>query len=239
VSAPDPAYRLWAVVLTMLFVASAAIFTLWPTFDIAVSQLFYTPGAGFRAAQDPVQISARYAVWSASEAVFVLSAVIWVILALRGHVRTAPARALAFVVLLYAAGPLLLVNGMLKRYWGRARPADITEFGGAHHFSPALSLSDQCSANCSFVSGEAAAAVALSIAVIALVETLSQGRLRTLLRLFSALSVVVAIGASAMRVLAGRHFLSDTIFAAVFVAAIALVLHRWLLSGSALARRRR
>jgi lipid A 4'-phosphatase len=238
VSSADRAYRLAVIALAALFAASAVIFTAWPDLDIAMSRLFFAPGVGFPAVSDPLQVTARYAIWSASEVVFVLTAVAWLVLALRGHARTVSARALAFVVLLYAAGPLLLVNGILKQFSGRARPADITEFGGAHHFSPALSLSDQCNGNCSFVSGEAAAAVALSIAVVVLVETLAHGRARTLLRVLSAASVLVAIAASALRILAGRHFLSDTVFAAIFVCAIALALHRWLLSGRAAARRK-
>ncbi len=230
-SPADRPYRRAAFALGALFACSAVIFTVWPGIDIAASRLFFTPGAGFAAASDPLQVTARYAIWSASEVVFVLSALVWLILARRGAARTAAARAMAFVALLYAIGPLLLVNGILKQFSGRARPADIAEFGGAHHFSRALSLSDQCPGNCSFVSGEAAAAVALSIAVIVLVETLAGDRARPLLRLCSAASVLVAVGASAMRILAGRHFLSDTVFAAIFVCAVALVLHRWLLSG--------
>jgi lipid A 4'-phosphatase len=237
-SADRRVYRRSAIALAALFVVSAVLFTLWPNLDIAASRPFFTPGAGFPAVSDPLQVTARYTIWAASEVVFVLSALAWLILALRGRANAVSARALAFVVLLYAAGPLLLVNGILKQFSGRARPADIAEFGGVHHFSPALSLSDQCQGNCSFVSGEAAAAVALSIAVVVLVETLAQGRARTRLRLLSAASVLVAIAASAMRILAGRHFLSDTVFAAIFVCAIGLALHRWLLSGPAAPRRK-
>jgi membrane-associated PAP2 superfamily phosphatase len=182
-SADRTSYRFWSIVLAVLFAVGAVVFTAWPGLDIAVSRRFFTPGAGFTAASDPIQVMARYAIWSASEVVVVLSALTWLTLAVSGHAGTVSARALAFVTLLYAAGPLLLVNGVLKQFSGRARPADIAEFGGMHRFSPALSLSDQCQGNCSFVSGEAAAAVALSITVVVLVETLAHGRARTLLRL--------------------------------------------------------
>ena len=51
---------------------------------------------------------------------------------------------------------------------------------------------------------------------------------------FAAAYVVLAVflpaAGLALRVITGRHFLSDTVFAVLFVLAIALGLHRWLLT---------
>lgn len=71
-----------------------------------------------------------------------------------------PRRA-AFVVLALALGPGLVVNAVLKEHVGRARPAQLETFGGEASFSPAWTLSDQCAENCSFVSGDVAAAAAM------------------------------------------------------------------------------
>ena len=49
-------------------------------------------------------------------------------------------------------GPLLAINGILKSFWGRARPMEIFEFGGFKTFSPAGIISNQCSLDCSFAS---------------------------------------------------------------------------------------
>lgn len=43
----------------------------------------------------------------------------------------------AFLALMIALGPGLIVNVMLKDNMGRSRPADIIEFGGTHQYSEA------------------------------------------------------------------------------------------------------
>ncbi|MES1155661.1 MAG: hypothetical protein ABUL48_04450, partial [Pseudorhodoplanes sp.] len=45
-----------------------------------------------------------------------------------------PARSSVFVILVFALGPALLANGILKMFWGRPRPRMLTEFGGTHEF---------------------------------------------------------------------------------------------------------
>ena len=52
-------------------------------------------------------------------------------------------RALLFVFLTFVIGPGLVVNVAFKDNWGRARPRDITEFGGERTFTPAFVISDQ------------------------------------------------------------------------------------------------
>ena len=48
-------------------------------------------------------------------------------------------------------GPGWVVNEALKNHWGRARPEQVSDFGGAQRFTPALQPADQCVKNCSFV----------------------------------------------------------------------------------------
>ncbi|MBC7142063.1 MAG: hypothetical protein H5U18_07890, partial [Rhodobacteraceae bacterium] len=48
--------------------------------------------------------------------------------------------------------------------------------------------------------------------------------------LYAAAGVLLPAAGLALRVMTGRHFLSDTVFAALFVSGIALVLHRLLLT---------
>ncbi|QLQ19882.1 MAG: phosphatase PAP2 family protein [Exiguobacterium profundum] len=67
---------------------------------------------------------------------------------------------LGFVLAVYALGTGVLVHGLLKAYWGRARPAQVTEFGGIAAFTPPWLISQECTRNCSFVSGEVSGAVA-------------------------------------------------------------------------------
>ena len=48
-------------------------------------------------------------------------------------------------------GPIIIVNGIFKSFWGRARPLQITEFGGDKIFTSPLVISNQCSLDCSFM----------------------------------------------------------------------------------------
>ena len=61
-----------------------------------------------------------------------------------------------FLVLILGAG--LIVNGVFKDDFGRARPRDIVEFGGSKRFTPAFVISRECDRNCSFSSGDGAGA---------------------------------------------------------------------------------
>jgi lipid A 4'-phosphatase len=64
--------------------------------------------------------------------------------------------ALAFVVISGTLGPGVLVNLGFKDNWQRARPYQVTHFGGAQQFTRAAVMTDQCDNNCSFVSGHVA-----------------------------------------------------------------------------------
>lgn len=123
-----------------------------------------------------------------------------------GHRWSRRLVALTWVSLL---GSLLVVNLGFKEYWGRARPVQVTQFGGAQHFTPALEPTNQCGHNCSFVSGHAATGfVIMAVGLMGSVAT----RRRWLL-------AGLAWGgiASLARIMQGGHFLSDTLFAGVAV----------------------
>ena len=53
-------------------------------------------------------------------------------------------------------GPILIVNGIFKTFWGRARPYQIIEFGGNKNFTSPMVISNQCDWDCSFMSGHTA-----------------------------------------------------------------------------------
>ena len=59
-----------------------------------------------------------------------------------------------FLLLTLIIGPGLITNTLLKDNWGRARPHQITEFGGRAQFTPAFVITNQCVRNCSFTSGD-------------------------------------------------------------------------------------
>lgn len=104
-------------------------------------------------------------------------------------------------------GPGLITNGIFKSFWGRARPEDVTYFGGDKLFSLPLEISNQCNWDCSFMSGHTAIAFwSVSLAL------LFPRRLRVY-TIGAAIMLGTLVGAA--RIAQGRHFLSDVIFAAV------------------------
>lgn len=104
-----------------------------------------------------------------------------------------------FVVLILGAG--LIVNVALKNNFGRARPRNVTQFGGSQQFTPAFVVADECVTNCSFSSGDGAGAF------FSLAFALVSSRRRAML--------VTALGfgglVSLSRIASGAHFLSDTV----------------------------
>lgn len=210
------------------FVVSALMFQLWPGIDLAVSGFFYTPEDGFALADDHALEVLRQSIWWLSN-LMVAFAIVAVIAAFAGRPFLDLRRA-ALILLLYLIGPVLLADGLLKRFWGRARPANVEDFGGTQHFTLPLIPADQCPSNCSFVSGEGAAATALAISFALIAPAVRQRVSPMMFRFYVAFAVIAPLTGMALRVMLGRHFLSDTVFAALIVSGVALVLARLLLT---------
>ena len=220
-------FRCWRLVavLTALAVGLALAFRLVPELDLTVSRLFHDPATGFSlagsAAWDGVVQLNKLASF-----VFVTTALVLLAAAqLRGQTADILARRYwAVVLLLYLLGPGLLVNGLLKRVYGRARPVQIEAFGGDGPFTAAWQVSDYCHSGCSFVSAEVAVGTALAVG-LGIGAFWFAGR--PVARWFRALSLS-ALGllllTAVQRVGSGRHFLSDVIFAALLVAALGVAL---------------
>jgi len=203
--------------LISCFVASI-IFLAFPGVDLEVSRLFYAGNGMF---------SARSIGWvkmvrSAFVGCFYLC--IAVILAgltitryrARTWLRLAFAQ-WAFLALCLAVGPGFVANVGFKDHWGRARPNEVAEFSGKKTFTPPLLPSDQCDSNCSFVSGEAAS-VFLPFYAMALLLPQSAA-------LFLASGTVCGLTAGLVRVAQGGHFLSDVIFAGIFMLLTVALVH--------------
>jgi lipid A 4'-phosphatase len=213
--------------LRRLFVAFALLhllFAVWPGIDLAVSRWFHD-GAGFPLAESRMLHLVRHGIWNALVAVALASLAAWLVWLAIGRRALVEPRVWAYPAALAALGPGLLVNGILKEQWGRARPADIEAFGGEAAFSPPFEIVAECEGNCSFVSGEGSGAVATAIALGVLVRS-------TPLRI--ALGAVAAL-ACGLRVATGRHFLSDVVFGAFLMAFAAILLFRLMRMGPALA----
>ena len=214
-------------VLTLSAMAAVVfvIFGAWPGLDLWVSGLFFASKTGFDGFASSGWNQLRLAIWRLSELVLALSILAYLTqLLVPFPLLRATRRLSGFAALLYLLGPGLLVDVLLKPFWGRARPAQVSEFGGTLAFSPPHVLSHQCTSNCSFVAGEMAGAVALAV-VLFLVLDRMKGRISlSHRRIVQGLILLVPLFVGVQRIAAGRHFLSDVLLSTIFVLLCAVLL---------------
>jgi lipid A 4'-phosphatase len=204
-------------VLALLF-----LFMFFPGADLATSGLFYVPGTGFTWDRDGFLEFVRGAVPVIIIGTFLFSLILWVagLWNEQWFIGVTTSRAM-FLVLTLLVGPGLLVESLLKPNWGRARPKDITLFGGEQAFTPPLWIANECEKNCSFVSGHAAVAFWVTAYAFFL-----PAKWRTVGVIGGAL---FGFGVGFVRIAQGAHFLSDVIFAGIIVIAVNYTLARWIL----------
>lgn len=203
--------------LVLGWLVSIALFRGLPGVDLFVTGLFWREGGGFALTGNAGWEWLRQRLWDMALGMVLLSA----LAAWWTHRKVRPLAGLTRwgwggIFALFLLGPGLVVNGWLKAFSGRARPAHVTEFGGDKLFTPAGQFTDQCAANCSFVSGEVSAATALALALwlIALALPIGWAPLRRGLRFgLQALALAIPVFVIAQRVATGRHFASDAVFA--------------------------
>lgn len=213
----------------MLILMSAAVlglaFAINPQWDLALTRGFYDPATHqFLLTFNPT-IS-----WLRDQAVFVtivcmacLVTSVALKLMMPGRRMLVPGRAVIFLLLTFALGPGLLVNGILKEYWSRPRPAEVVAFGGDKPFMPWWDPRGGCDQNCSFVSGETSTAtwtLAPAMLIPGPLGAVAVGA-----------AVIFTIGMGVMRFVVGGHFFTDIAFAVLFTALLIWIVHgliyRW------------
>ena len=202
---------------------SFAVFVIWPQLDLRVSEIFFDPADGFIIEGHPVTEALRQIIWNLG-ILLCLCAVVGTALGTVGRTMLLPARVWGFILTLYILGPGVMVELLTKPLWGRARPAQIVDFGGSLPVSFPNEFVDVCTRNCSFVSGEVSGATVTALAFLFVRSHLRQ-RLpakAAACLLFVALCLPPTV--ALQRVASGRHFLSDTVFAVLFTLALALAL---------------
>ncbi len=193
-----------------------------PNLDLELAGLFFDPArAGFWRSYDPVYLRARDASTWLVALVAAPAVVALVVKLLRPRRPLAiPGRAIVLMLVTLALAPGVVANLMLKEHWGRPRPIDVAEFGGAEHFRPWWDPRGDCPKNCSFVAGEPSGAF-WTLAPAAVVPP----QWRAL-----AYGVALVFGAAVgiLRMAAGAHFFSDVVFAGVFTFLVIWLTHGWL-----------
>lgn len=217
-----------AVVRTWLLAASGAglvfgaVFAAYPFIDIEVARWFFDPEtARFPAAHSYQWLQIRQFL-NVIPFLLLLPAVFALLRKIvipTSSMLIAPSVVL-FLIGTVLAGPALTTNLVLKDNWGRPRPNHVQHFAGAADFQPWWRPGGDCPKNCSFVSGEASQAFWLIAPA-----TLAPPQIRPI-AMGAAFTYGTIVGT--LRVVFGRHFLSDVVFAAVLTIAIVMGFY-WLL----------
>ncbi len=182
--------------------AAYALFSANPELDLQVSYYFQFGEQRFILGSVPaVSIARRVMMYGF--AVFYICVVVFGLMAWR---NAKPVLHLQWHKWMFAglcglAGPTLLVNVILKANWGRARPLQTLELGGNLEFTSFWVWTDQCPANCSFVSGEVATAVMIPVSL-----ALVSAKMRPTLYLAAILACAFD---GYLRIAQGAHYLSD------------------------------
>ena len=128
-----------------------------------------------------------------------------------------------FILSVTLLGPGLVINGVIKEYWGRPRPHQTIDFGGTHAYVPPLARSPDRQGK-SFPSGHSS--VGFALVAFALLWQRRRPRLALAALLVSGVAgTLLGIG----RMTAGDHFLSDIVWSAVLVYGIAFLLYWFVL----------
>jgi membrane-associated PAP2 superfamily phosphatase len=204
-----------------------AIFGLFPQLDLMVSAPFNAMVKNnvnfYTRAYSPLMLARDFGLWVGVAVIVPVLAALALKLLLPCRRLLISGRAIVFLVATLALGPGLLTNVILKDHWGRPRPIDVTQFGGDQHFVAWWDPRGDCPGNCSFVSGDVSGAF-WTIAPAALVPLPWRG-------LAYGAALALGAGMAALRIMAGGHFFTDTLFAGVFTFLIIWVVHgliyRW------------
>lgn len=210
------------VAVLFVLVVTIAVIAIFPGDDLTVARWFWTPADGFwLSTHGWAAVLRRVSMWPTIViGVAALVSVLQHIFAPATR-QFMTARAALFLFLTVTAAPVLLVNGVFKEYWDRARPVHVTELGGNWRFTPWWRPGDgtECRTNCSFISGESSGAAWLAAPAL-----LTPPAVRPL-----ALAGVAAYSAviSALRMGFGGHFLSDTLIATLLTLLIVAAGYHW------------
>lgn len=207
------------IILTVLGVLTGVIFAAAPSLDLQVASFFRDAAAQPEARRwagviEVIREAGPFVILAAAA-----PAAIALAMRMLAPRRSPPVstRAALFLLVSLGLGPGLLVNVLLKEHWARPRPGMVQEFGGVYAFRPWWDPRGGCRSNCSFVSGETSSAVWLVAPAM-----LAPPPWR-----YAALGAAggYALVFGFIRLLAGGHFLSDVIFAAVFTGLVIWAVH--------------
>lgn len=181
------------------FIICSLIFVIFPEIDVFISSLFYDGNFYLKGSLYEVFFYKSVPVVVTTLAVGSITIFLYNQVT-KNNFLSITKRKILYIVLVLALAPGLIVNATFKENWGRARPAEIKQFGGDKTFTPAFVLSNQ--KGNSFSSGHGSAA--FSILGFALL-------MRKRKKLWITLALTYGVAVSFARIIGGGHFLSDNV----------------------------
>ncbi len=211
----------WPWLLPIIFVILIAPFTPW--LDLTISSWFYTPSKGFQINK----FNSFIYNWATMPAMIVGIAsaiawcVSWYIPEWKKWRRTS-----LYLALVMLVGAELIVHVVLKDHWGRPRPVQVIQFGGAQEFRPFYkpNFFEQPEPSKGFTCGHCTMgfyffALALAGQKLKNWEMEKWGWI---------LTIVLGGLLSYVRIAQGGHFFSDILFSALIMWLVAYWLNRWI-----------
>lgn len=203
--------------LLLCFLLSSLVLVWFPGIDLFISRLFFDEGFYLSSQRWPKALHNAVPIaivvsMSSVVVIYVFNVVF------RRDVCGVNGKKVLYLILVLAIGAGLIVNATLKDNFGRARPRDTQEFGGARQFSPAFTITDGCERNCSFSSGDAAGAF----------FTLSVVLMLSRRRAVAAAAIGFGAAVSFARVAIGAHYFSDTVVSLFVMLIVSDAIHHYL-----------
>lgn len=208
------------IINTYFCILVTLLFLCFPNLDIYFSKLFFLDNKfiseKFLFIKDLRDVLKNFMIFISIISIFVLLMTHINKKQIKTYTESFRARRFNLFLLGLILGPVIgcgvIANLYFKDTWGRARPVHIEEFNGSKIYSPPFVKSDQCEKNCSWISGEASAAFSFIVGVLILKNPSILFRLNLVLGSF----VIFC------RLAMGGHFLSDNLYAAIFMIYLAI-----------------
>lgn len=212
-------------IIPLLLIAAVAPWTSY--LDLACADFFFTPALeakGHFVDNAFTRFMYRYG----EEAGFFIGCLSCVIFLLSFFLKSCKRwrKGALSLILTLVLGAGILVNGLLKEYWGRPRPKQVEQFGGPHAFRPFYrpNFFNQPEPMKSFPSGHAT----MGFYYCSLFLAGRRYHHKALTRIGLVLTIGMGGGLSLTRVAQGGHFFSDVLCAGCFMWITALFVD-WML----------
>lgn len=110
----------------------------------------------------------------------------------------------------------IVIEVLMKGFWGRPRPYQMAIFSGDHAFVPFLQVSDVCARNCSFASGHSG----IGFYFMALAWPARN-------RLWLILGIIMGALLAYVRIAMGGHFFTDVVTSGFVIYALCWLMGKW------------